>query len=203
MIRYLHCKCIQYNFYTFYVCPTFHCPVNYCSIQVQWKNVKTDLQCFTNSTLLHCNVFGKYCNFYIFLQVSQFPLYMFAVCDTLIMLIISMISTIKWVETWYRALKNEVWLTRFVATILLILLFIVHKELNAQILVCSTFTLSSLLRQWFGHFRDNVGVVYLLLQTFQPSKIFSEPKLKTDNNEVDPDKLCSKESISKCCNNLI
>ena len=119
------------------------------------------------------------CNFYTFLRVSQFPLYIFAVCDTSIMLIISMISTIKWVETWYRALKNGVWLIRFVATVQLILLFRVYKEFNAQILVCSTFTLSSSLTQWFGHFRDNVGVGFFCsFRPFSLLRSFQSPNWK-------------------------
>ena len=107
------------------------------------------------------------------------------VSDTSIMLIISMISTIKWVETWYRAVKNGVWPTRFAATVQLTLLFRVYKELNAQILVCSTFTLSSSLVQWFGHFRDNVEVFFVASDLSSLWDLF-RAQIEKDNNEVDP-----------------
>ena len=58
---------------------------NYCS-KYSGKNVTTDLQWFTvTSTLLHCIVMcmANTCNFYTFLRVSQFPLYIFAVWDNL------------------------------------------------------------------------------------------------------------------------
>ena len=80
----IHCKCIQCNFYTFYVCPTFHCnptalfTFDYCS---KWKNLNTDLQLFT---FLHFYMYivmcmANTCNFYTFIRLSQFPLYIFAV----------------------------------------------------------------------------------------------------------------------------
>ena len=60
---YLHCKYIQCNFYTFYLCPTFHCNPTVLFtfiLQVKWKNVNPDLQWITiKSTLLHCNEYGK------------------------------------------------------------------------------------------------------------------------------------------------
>ena len=64
LVLHQHCKYIQCNFYSSWLGPNFHCnlPVlftfNCCS---KWKKVNTDLQSFTvTSTLLHCNVYGKY-----------------------------------------------------------------------------------------------------------------------------------------------
>ena len=63
--------------YTFYGCPTFHFPL---AAPSTVKKVNTYLQWFTvTSTLLHCNVYGKYLKNVHFLRVSQFPLYVFAV----------------------------------------------------------------------------------------------------------------------------
>ena len=58
----------------------------YClHFQEQWKDVNTDLQWFTvTSTLLHCNVYGKYlCIFYtsLFMGVPASKVYICSLCE--------------------------------------------------------------------------------------------------------------------------
>ena len=84
----VHCKYIQCNFYSFYMCPTFHCNLtvlftfNYCS-KIQWNKCKADLQFF-------------YCNFYIGLyKANTCKVYTFYMCpvSTVISLYIFAVHT--------------------------------------------------------------------------------------------------------------
>ena len=85
-----HCKYIQCNFYTFYVCPTFHCNLtvlltfNYCS-KYTGINVKLIYSFF-------------YCNFYIGLRMANTcKVYTFYICpvSTVISLYINAVQP-KW-----------------------------------------------------------------------------------------------------------
>ena len=75
----VHCKYVQCNFYTFYRCPTFHCnPTVLFTSDCCSKY--SDLQWFTvTSTLLHCNVYGKYF-LHFFMNVPVSTVYICSVC---------------------------------------------------------------------------------------------------------------------------